>query len=249
LVTTAPAPADIVSSGVQQPIVIEPVNPNVYSVPVYDPAVAYGTWDYPAYPPFYWSPPGFVASNVVSFAAGVAVGAAIWGGCDWWHNNVFINVNRYNVFNRTSINVTNNTWIHNPAHRGTVPYRNAAVAERFGRGNEAVERDAFRDRIQHDDMFRDRADTERPDAFSRMQGDARDAARRVAPALPERRDGDLRLDGGDRRVDRAMPERRDFAPPRAVIRRPAMRSRAQVFRPERRVARGGFHFGGGRRRF
>ena len=26
--------------------------------------------DYPAYPPFYWSPAGFVASNVVSFAAG-----------------------------------------------------------------------------------------------------------------------------------------------------------------------------------
>jgi uncharacterized protein DUF3300 len=248
LVTTTPAPADIASTGVQQPIVIEPVNPNVYSVPVYDPAVAYGTWDYPDYPPFYWSPPGFVAGNVVSFAAGVAVGAAIWGGCDWWHNSVIINVNRYNIFNRTNINVTNNVWVHNPAHRGTVPYRNAAVAERFGLGNEAAERDAFRDRIQHDDMFKDRADAGRPDAF-RREGEAGDAARRFAPALAERRDGDLRLDGGDRRVDRAILERRNFAPPQAAVRRPAMRSRAQVFRPERRVARGGFHFGGGRRRF
>jgi uncharacterized protein DUF3300 len=247
LVTTTPAPSDVASTGVQQPIVIEPVNPNVYSVPVYDPAVAYGTWDYPDYPPFYWSPPGFVASNVVSFATGVAVGAAIWGGCDWWHNNVIINVNRYNIFNRTNINVTNNVWVHNPAHRGAVPYRNAAVAERFGRGNEAAERDAFRDRLQQDDIFRDRADSERPDAL-RREGDAGDAARRFAPALPERRDGDFRLDGGDRRVDRAMPERREFAPPRASIRRPAMRSRAQAFRPAWRVARGGFR-GGGRRRF
>jgi uncharacterized protein DUF3300 len=250
LVTTAPAPADVASSGVQQPIVIEPVNPNIYYVPVYDPAVAYGTWDYPDYPPFYWSPPGFVASNVVSFAAGVAVGAAIWGGCDWWHNNVIINVNRYNIFNRTNINVTNNVWIHNPAHRGSVPYRNAAVAERFGRGNEAAERDAFRDRIQHDDVFRDRANTERPDAFHGVQGAAGDAARRFAPALPEGRDRDVRLDGGDRRVDRAMPDRRDFAPRRAAVRRPAMRSRAQVFRPERRFGRGGFYGGrGGRHRF
>ena len=97
VVTTAPAPAGCRNRGVRQPIVIEPVNPDVYYVPVYNPAVAYGAWDYPAYPPFYWSPPGFVASNVVSFAAGVAVGAAIWGGCNWWHHNVIINVNRYNV--------------------------------------------------------------------------------------------------------------------------------------------------------
>ena len=94
VVTTAPAPAGVVASGGQPPIVIEPVNPDVYYVPVYNPAVVYGAWDYPNYPPFYWSPLGFVASNVVSFGAGVAVGAAIWGGCDWWNHNVIINVNQ-----------------------------------------------------------------------------------------------------------------------------------------------------------
>ena len=66
-----------------------------------------GHGNYPSYPPFYWSPPGFVASNVVSFAAGVAVGAAIWGRCDWWHNNVNINVNHFNAFNHTNINPSN----------------------------------------------------------------------------------------------------------------------------------------------
>ena len=238
VVTTAPAPADVVASGVQQPIVIEPVNPDVYYVPVYDPAVVYGAWDYPAYPPFYWSPPGFIASNVVSFAAGVAVGAAIWGGCDWWHHNVIINVNRYNLFNHT--NIINNGWIHNPAHRGNVPYRNAAVAERFGRANEAAARDAFRDRV----------DTERPDAFHRTEGDVSDSAARTAPALPGGRDGDFRRDGGDRQMDRAMPERRDFAPPRGDAGWQAMRSRAQAFRPAARAIGGGIHDrGGGRLRF
>lgn len=238
VVTLAPAPTDVAASGMPRPIVIEPVNPDVYQVPVYDPAVAYGSWSYPDYPPFYWSPPGFVASNVVSFAAGVAVGSAIWGGCDWWQHNVIINVNRFNVFNHANINIANDTWIHNPAHRDGIPYRNASVAKRFGSTNEAAARDAFRDRVdtQHGDVFRDHADTQHPDALHGMAGDNGDAARRIAPALPDRRDG-----GGDRRVDRPMPERQDFALPRGGARLQAFRSRAQAFRPDRRAFGGGFH--------
>jgi hypothetical protein len=245
LVTLAAAPADVAASGIGQAIVIEPVNPDVYYVPVYNPAVVYGAWDYPSYPPFYWSPPGFVASDVVSFAAGVMVGAAIWGECDWWHNNVIINVNRFNVFNHTNIDVTNNIWTHNPAHRGDVPYRNASVAARFGGANSAAAREAFRDRAaaQHDDVFRDRADTQHPDAVHGMAGEGGDAARTIAPALSDRHDGDF-----NRRPDRAMPERQEFARPRGGARPQAMQSRAQAFRPERRAFGGGFHFGGGGRR-
>jgi hypothetical protein len=243
VVTLAPAPTDVAASGMPRPVVIEPVNPDVYHVPVYDPAVAYGAWSYPDYPPFYWSPPGFVASNVVSFAAGVAVGAAIWGQCDWWHNNVIINVNRFNVFNHA--NVTNDTWNHNPEHRHGVPYRNASVAARFGGANDAAAREAFRNRAaaQHDDVFGDRADTQHPDAVHGMAGEGGDAARRIAPALSDRHDGDV-----DRRADRAMPERQEFARPRGDARPQAMRSRIQAFRPERRAFGGGFHFGGGGRR-
>jgi Protein of unknown function (DUF3300) len=260
VVTTEPAPAGVPVSSGQPPIVIEPVNPDVYYVPVYNPSVVYGAWDYPAYPPFYWSPPGFVASNVVSFATGVAVGAAIWGGCDWWNHNVIINVNRYNLFNHSNINIANNTWIHNPAHRHDVPYPNASVAQRFGRANEAAARDAFRDRAdaQHDDFFkdrpnaerdgvsRDRADVERPDTLRRTEDDA---DRRIAPAMPDRRDEEVRRDVGDRAVDRAMPERREFAPSRGDAGRQVTRPRAQMLRPERRAMGGGFHFhGGGRHR-
>jgi hypothetical protein len=242
--TEAPAAGSASASG-QPPIVIEPVDPGVYYVPVYNPAVAYGAWSYPDYPPFYWSPPGFVASNVVSFAAGVAVGSAIWGGCDWWQHNVIINVNRFNAFNHTNINIANDAWIHNPEHRHGVPYRSASVAKRFDSANETAVRDALRDRAdtQHDDVFRVPADTQHPDALRGMAGDNGDAAKRITPALRDRRDGD-----GDRRVDRTMPERQDFAPPRGDARPQAMRSRAQAFRPQRRAFGGGFHFGGGGRR-
>jgi hypothetical protein len=242
VVTVAPAPAGVAASGISRPIVIEPVNPDIYYVPVYDPAVAYGAWSYPDYLPFYWSPPGFVASNVVSFAAGVAVGSAIWGGCDWWQHNVIINVNRFNAFNHTSINISDNNWTHNPAHRGDVPYRNAGVAERFGRADNAAAREALRDRL----------DVEHPDA-SRLMGEdkkAGDIARDI-PAMrdvPARRDAGFAGAGGDRRMNDAAIPRRNISRPRAGLPPRFMDSRAQAFRPAQRMT-GGFHWrgGGGRR--
>ena len=35
-----------------QTIVIQPANPQVVYVPTYNPTVVYGTWPYPAYPPY-----------------------------------------------------------------------------------------------------------------------------------------------------------------------------------------------------
>lgn len=144
-VTKSAPPAGVTPpAGMQQAIMIEPVDPDTYYVPVYDPGVVYGAWDYPAYQPFYWSPPGYVAAGVIGFTAGVAVGAAIWGRCDWWRRDVNINVNRFNQFNRT--NIVNAGWTHNPAHRGGVAYHNANVAARFGSGNTAAAREALRGR-------------------------------------------------------------------------------------------------------
>jgi hypothetical protein len=162
---------------------------------------------------------------------------------------VIINVNRFNAFNHT--NVTNDTWNHNPEHRHGVPYRNASLAARFGGANDAAAREAFRDRAaaQHDDVFGDRADTQHPDAVHRMTGEGDDAARRIAPALQDRHDGDIDRRADRPMADRPMPERQEFARPRGFARPQAMRSRAQAFRPERRAfGGGGFHFGGGGRR-
>jgi hypothetical protein len=115
-------------------IVVERADPQIAYVPVYDPAVAYGAWPYPAYPPYYYEPPGWVpgtfAYGAMGFAAGAVVGAAIWGGANWGAGNVNINASRYNSFNRT--NVGSGNWNHNGAHRGNVPYRNNAAAQKFG---------------------------------------------------------------------------------------------------------------------
>jgi Protein of unknown function (DUF3300) len=121
---------------------IESMNPDEYYVPIYDPGLVYGAWPYPEYAPFYWYPPGWVGRGVFAFATGVAVGAAIWGGVDWWRRRVDINVNRYNSFNRT--NIVNTNWTHNPAHRGAVPYRDRNVAQQFGRPGQAAAREAYR---------------------------------------------------------------------------------------------------------
>src|SRR5499433_295512 len=125
---------------------IESANPEVYYVPIYDPGAVYGAWLYPDYPPYSWYPPGYVASNVFSFAAGAFVGAAVWGNIDWRRRRTDINVANFNRFNRT--NITDNTWAHNPAHRHGTPYRDANVAARFADQNRTAARENFRGKAE-----------------------------------------------------------------------------------------------------
>ena len=153
-------------------IKIEPASPQVVYVPTYNPTVVYGAWPYPAYPPYYYYPPGYVAGTAIfSFAVGVAVGNAMWGNCNWRGGSVNINVNRYNSYNRTTINNTN--WQHNVNHRKGVQYRDSVSQQRYGGGQrQGVEsRDAFRGRAEQG-----RRDMPRADA-GRMQRDARAADR------------------------------------------------------------------------
>jgi hypothetical protein len=132
-------------------IKIEPTNPEVVYVPTYNPTVVYGTWPYPAYPPYYYYPPGYVTpygGALLGFTAGVIVGGALWGNCNWGRGDVNVNVNRYNNFNRT--NISNGNWNHNVNHRGAVPYRDKGVANQYGRGQSpgAASRDQFRGRAE-----------------------------------------------------------------------------------------------------
>ena len=90
----------------QTVIKIEPADPQVVYVPTYNPAVVYGTWPYPAYPPYYYYPPAYygyyAGAGLVGFTAGVIVGGAIWGNCNWGGGDVDIDVNKSNNFNRTN---------------------------------------------------------------------------------------------------------------------------------------------------
>lgn len=145
--TTGAAPAAAPASA-PQIIVIESSDPEIVYVPQYSPTVVYGGWSYPSYyyPPMYpYYPPG---AGLVTFGVGMAVGAAIWGNCNWgggWgHGDVDIDINRNTNFNRnTSINGGNRatttgnrggkqSFQHNPAGRKGVNYQNGKVANQYG---------------------------------------------------------------------------------------------------------------------
>jgi hypothetical protein len=131
-------------------IEIQPTDPQVMYVPEYNPAAIWGPPPaYYPYPPVAYPYAGDIfAASVISFGAGVAVGALVggsgWGwGAGWGSHSVVVNNNfvRNNHFN--NVNVANgNQWRHNPAHRAGVPYNNRAVANRFnqvqGRPNVAT---------------------------------------------------------------------------------------------------------------
>src|SRR5689334_19892254 len=137
-------------------IKIEPADPQVVYVPTYNPTVVYGTWPYPAYPPYYYYPPGYVAGGaLLGFTAGVIVGSALWGGCNWGRGDVNVNVNRYNNFNKT--NISNGNWKHNSANRGAVPYRDQRTAQQYNRGasSGAQGREAYRGRDAGAQQVRD----------------------------------------------------------------------------------------------
>lgn len=110
-----------------QTIVIQPAEPEVVYVPTYNPTVVYGA-PVPAYPGY--STGDMVATGLISFGLGMAVGAAIsnnngccgWGynswGCGWnnssvtYNRNVYVSnsntfVNRNNYYNRNNINNAN----------------------------------------------------------------------------------------------------------------------------------------------
>jgi len=134
-----------------QTIVIEPADPAVVYVPSYNPTTVYGAWAYPSYPPAYYPPPpGYYAGSALAaglaFGVGVAITDSLWGGFDWGHDDVHIDVNRYNNINvNRRIDVNNSTWRHDALHRDGVPYRDRNSREQFGRQLDgAGDRNAFR---------------------------------------------------------------------------------------------------------
>jgi hypothetical protein len=158
----------------KQVIVIEPTVPDTVYVPYYDPAVVYGDWAYPAYPPYYFAPPlgyvpGAILATGIAFGAGYAVGrwasgGNYWGGgVNWGGGN--INVNR--PVNINNINVgSGNNWQHNPEHRQGVKYANANVQQKFGNNNV---RAGSQDRMD----FRGRGGEQviKPDGGGKLGGD------------------------------------------------------------------------------
>lgn len=161
LETTSQQVVKTEEQGGQTVVIIESAEPEKVYVPVYNPTVIYGSWWYPAPPPYYYYPPGYVAGPGLWFTAGVIVGGAIWGGCNWGRNEININVNKYNSFNRT--NIKTGDWNHNPSHRKGVSYRDQTTAQKYGRGSD-------RAAAQSREQFRGRADKGRAELGSMDRG-------------------------------------------------------------------------------
>jgi hypothetical protein len=156
----------------KETIIIESASPEVIYVPSYNPTVVYGSWPYPAYPPYYYYPP--VYATPYAFGAGIAMGAAwgyAWGHSNWHGGDVDIDYNR-------NTNINNNIdrgkyqgqrpsqqpgrgqggqagqggrWQHDASHRGGVAYRDQKTAQQYNRGagsEAAKSREAYRGRAE-----------------------------------------------------------------------------------------------------
>jgi Spy/CpxP family protein refolding chaperone len=164
-------------------IKIEPASPQVIYVPAYNPTVVYGAWPYPAYPPYSYYPPGYVATTAAfSFMAGAAVGAAwgyAWGNNNWNSGNVDIDVDRNTNIN-TNINRDQakqkmqergqvnqkgqGNWQHNAEHRKGVAYRDQGTAQKFDRASTS-------EAVKSREDFRGRSDAGRQDSARGGAGD------------------------------------------------------------------------------
>jgi hypothetical protein len=135
-----------------QAIAIEPTDPQVMYVPVYNPAVAYGSWWYPDYPPYYYNPLGYVIGSAIAFGTGLFLGAAwwgyAWGGFNWYNNGVYCTPYYPYYWHAISNDYIrgpryahesspgpggHREWRHDPSHRGNVAYRGENMRERYGR--------------------------------------------------------------------------------------------------------------------
>ena len=133
-------------------IYIQPAQPEVVYVPVYDPYVIYGPWWVPAYRPWYWYPPPMYGypppppafTIGIFWGIGWGITASHWG---WarpvWHqggssihitttNNYFLNRPRYRD------QWHDGRWEHLPEHRKGVAYRDPVARDRYLGTNDAA---------------------------------------------------------------------------------------------------------------
>jgi hypothetical protein len=127
-------------------IAIEPADPEVIYVPVYDPAWIWGPPLWYPYPAWYWPPRSFLRGGLFfGFGGGINMGLYFGGGWNGWagwgwhpgwgNHTVIVNnsfIHQYN-FNASHLAVAHGTsvWAHDPEHRGGVPYARPALQQRY----------------------------------------------------------------------------------------------------------------------
>lgn len=172
----------------QNDITIEPASPDVIYVPYYVPAIVYGPWPWPDYPPAYFLvPPGdFYGGALIGFGIGISIFEPSWGWYGWdWPGHGFIvspHRPRHGPPPRDP-NLTGRAWQHDPDHRRGVPYRDSATAARY-LGAEAASRHPFRGYPPPPSRPEDAARIETSTARERVTPPVRQPTPTARPAPP-----------------------------------------------------------------
>jgi len=122
----------------EETIIIEPADPDVVYVPYYNPHYVYGTWWYPAYPPYYWGPFPVIVSAGISFWPGPFISFSLisWSYFDWHSRSIYINIHeRPRFFSHHKWHPKPGPWYHSPKHRRGVAYRDKPTARKYGKSS------------------------------------------------------------------------------------------------------------------
>jgi hypothetical protein len=120
-------------------ISIQPSDAELVSIPVYDPAVAYGSWADETYPPTAFPlPPGFVfvPGTVVGFnpAVEVALFGPIWGwgSIDWPNRRIVVDNGRYAALAPAHTAFAGGVWVHEATPPRRVAHNGPSVVAHPG---------------------------------------------------------------------------------------------------------------------
>jgi hypothetical protein len=117
-------------------ISIEPSEPLIIYVPYYNPYHIYGSWRYPASPPYYWIPSGLRVGRGISYWPGISFELAFnrWSQFDWQRRSIYFDTYRPSRFIRYHRWAAGpDPWYHSPRHRRGIVYRDHRTAERYDR--------------------------------------------------------------------------------------------------------------------
>src|SRR5580692_7381586 len=143
----------------QSAVVIEPADPQVVYVPVYNPAYVWGPPAWGFYPPLFYPGIGFgfgfgPGIFLGGFYPGWGFGWGGWGlgwgwGCGWFGGGLFVNAGFFNhygfrggFYGGGRFAGGRAAWAHDPMHRAGVGYANRNVAARYNNSRFAAGRAA-----------------------------------------------------------------------------------------------------------
>jgi len=128
------------TQGGQAAIEIQPADPQVVYVPVYNPAYMWGPPTFGFYPPLFYPEVGFGFGFGPGIYIGGFFGGLGWGGWGWgpnWFggsiflNNSFFHRYGFSDFHGGGAFAGRTAWAHDPGHRLGVPYSNRALTNRY----------------------------------------------------------------------------------------------------------------------